>query len=76
MEKVQWNPINKKQNGHEQSKKEKSFTLPRRIKQDIETEKDGEKSFLHSVQEKKCPAGLAVAGATILLPSSVTPWSS
>ena len=29
MEKVQWNSINKKQNGLEQSKNEKSSTLPR-----------------------------------------------
>ena len=31
MEKVQWNSINKKQNGLKQSKNEKSSTLPRQL---------------------------------------------
>ena len=36
MEKVQWNSIDKKQNGLKYSKNDKSSTLPRRSKEDME----------------------------------------
>ena len=57
MEKLQWNSIDKKQNGLKYSKNYKSFTLPRK-----ESDEDGKKGGVSMERSnagtKKSPEGL------------------